>query len=135
MSRNWTLVRFAFATALLFAATGCGGLQVKLVNSAQRKPSNVWVFFTVDRGRDDPVGGLGADDFRIYEDGDLVSKYESKQTIQNPEVAAVMVTMLLVDMSGSVTESGQADALVDAAQSFAERVGKTQKVGVYAFDG
>jgi hypothetical protein len=116
--------------------TGCGGgLSVTRVNSAQRKPNNVWVFFTVDKGRKDPVGGLTADDFAIYEDGGLVSKFESKQVIQNPEVAAVMYTLLLVDMSGSVTESGQADALVDAAKSFTDQVGKHQKVGVYAFDG
>ena len=104
---------------------------VTRVNSAQHKPSNVWVFFTVDKGRKDPVGGLTADDFAIYEDGDLVSKFESKQTIQNPEVAAVMYTLLLVDMSGSVTESGQADALVDAAKNFADRVGKLQKVKAF----
>lgn len=111
-----------------------GGLNVKLINSQQKKPNNVWVFFTVMDGKD-PVGGLVADDFTISEDGEVVSKFESKQLIQNPEVAAVMYTMLLVDMSGSITESGQADALVDAAKAFAERVGKTQKVGVYAFDG
>src|SRR5215469_2954102 len=125
-----------FALVVLLAITGCGGgLNVTRVNSAQRKPNNVWVFFTVDKGRKDPVAGLTADDFSIYEDGDLVSKFESKQTIQNPEVAAVMYTLLLVDMSGSVTESGQADALVDAARSFTDQVGKLQKVGVYAFDG
>jgi hypothetical protein len=116
--------------------SGCGGsLSVTRVNSAQRKPNNVWVFFTVDKGRKDPVAGLTADDFAIYEDDGLVSKFESKQTIQNPEVAAVMYTLLLVDMSGSVTESGQSDALVDAAKSFTDQVGKHQKVGVYAFDG
>jgi uncharacterized protein YegL len=120
---------------LALALPACGGLNVTRVNSAQRKPNNVWVFFTVDRGKKDPVGGLTADDFKIYEDGGEVSKFESKQTIQNPEVAAVMYTLLLVDMSGSITESGQADALVDAAKSFSDRVGKTQKVGVYAFDG
>jgi hypothetical protein len=125
----------ALAAALGLTMTACGGVNVNLVNSAQKKPNNVWVFFTVDRGKKDPVGGLSADDFKIYEDGDLVSKFESKQVIQNPEVAAVMYTMLLVDMSGSVTESGQADNLVNAAKSFADRVGKTQKVGVYAFDG
>ncbi len=112
----------------------CGGLNVRLINSAQKKPNNVWVFFTVTDGKD-PVGGLTADDFAIKEDSEVVSKFESKQIIQNPEVAAVMYTMLLVDMSGSITESGQADALVDAAKEFAERIGKTQKVGVYAFDG
>ncbi len=114
---------------------GCGGgLKVTRINSAQKKPNNVWVFFTVEQG-DEPVGGLKADDFKIYEDDSEVSAYESKQTIQNPEVAAVMYTMLLLDFSGSITEAGQADAVVDAAKLFAERVGKTQKVGVYAFDG
>ena len=126
----------ALAAALSFALPACGGgLNVTLINSQQKKPNNVWVFFTVDRGKKDPVGGLSADDFKIYEDGDEISKFESKQTIQNPEVAAVMYTLLLVDMSGSITESGQADALVEAAKSFSDRVGKTQKVGVYAFDG
>jgi von Willebrand factor type A domain len=120
--------------ALVLAGCG-GGLNVRVINSAQKKPNNVWVFFTVDAGKDKPVGGLQAEDFKIYEDGELVSQFESKQMIQNPEVAAVMYTMLLVDMSGSITESGQADPLVDAAKAFADKVGKTQKVGVYAFDG
>lgn len=109
-------------------------LQVSRINSAESKPNNVWVFFTVEKG-DEPIGGLAAGDFGIYEDGQLVSEFESKQVIQNPDVAAVMYTMLLLDVSGSVTESGQSDALVDAAEAFSERVGKSQKVGVYAFDG
>lgn len=107
---------------------------MKLINQDYKKPNNVWVFFTVEDG-DEPVGGLTANDFVIYEDGGEVSKFESKQIIQNPEVAAVMYTMLLMDVSGSITESGQADALVDAAKDFSDRVGKSQKVGVYAFDG
>jgi hypothetical protein len=120
--------------ALLVA--GCSSsLTVTRINSAEAKPNNVWVFFTVQDG-DEPVAGLEADDFDIYEDEKLVSEFESKQTIQNPDVAAVMYTMLLLDMSGSITESGEADALVDAAQSFVQQVEQTpQKVGVYAFDG
>jgi uncharacterized protein YegL len=122
----------ALATAL---AMGCANnLDVTLVNSEQAKPNNVWVFFTVEKN-DEPVAGLTADDFEIYEDDGLVSKYESQQVIQNPDVAAVMYTLLLLDMSGSITGSGQADLLVDAATVFSERVGKTQKVAVYAFDG
>lgn len=114
---------------------GCaGGLTVTRINSEQKKPNNVWVFFTVERG-DEPVGGLEAKDFKIYEDDKLVSVFESKQTIQNPEVAAVMYTLLLLDVSASITDSGQIAQVVDAAQLFSERVGKTQKVGVYAFDG
>src|SRR5262249_5171863 len=37
--------------------------------------------------------------------------------------------------SGSVAESGAMDNVVDAAAAFTEKVEKTQKVGVYAFDG
>jgi hypothetical protein len=115
--------------------SGCGGsLQVTPLKTDQAPPNNVWVFFTIQKGKE-PVAGLAASDFEIYEDDLIVSKYESKQTIQNPEVAAVMYTLLLLDMSGSVTESGQANALVDAADQFAQKVGKTQKVAVYAFDG
>ena len=104
------------------------------INSDQKKPNNVWVFFTVEQG-DDPVAGLEAEDFEIYEDGGRVSPFESKQVIQNPEVASVMYTMLLLDVSGSMTESGRIDQLVDAAKDFTETVGKSQKVAVYAFDG
>ena len=121
------------AAMLSLASTSCG-LTVTRLNSAQKKPNNVWVFFTVEKG-DEPVAGLEASDFQIYEDGELVSTYESKQVIQNPEVAAVMYTMLLLDVSGSITESGSADSLVDAATLFTDRVGKSQKVGVYSFDG
>jgi hypothetical protein len=118
-----------------FSPLACSStLEVTRINSAQEKPNNVWVFFTVEE-EDEPIAGLTAEDFEIYEDDKLVSKFESKQTIQNPDVAAVMYTLLLLDMSGSITESGEADRLVDAAHMFSERVGKTQKVGVYAFDG
>ncbi len=73
--------------------------------------------------------------FYIYEDGQLVSEYESKQTILNPEVAAVHFTLLLVDMSGSVSESGNGPLIAQAVVAFADRVGRAQKVGIYAFDG
>jgi hypothetical protein len=125
----------ALALGLSLGASGCSrNLTVTRINSDEKQPNNVWVFFTVTDD-EEPVAGLTAEDFDIYEDDKLVSQYESMQTIQNPEVAAVMYTMLLLDMSGSVTESGESDAIVEAAEIFSETVGATQKVGVYAFDG
>lgn len=128
-----------FATAVclvfaLFSAACIGGLQMTRINTEQKEPNNVWVFFSVKDGKE-PVSGLKAEDFEIYEDGELVSPYESKQTIQNPEVASVMYTLLLLDLSGSMTESGRVGELTDAAKSFTEEVGKSQKVAVYGFDG
>lgn len=121
-------------SSLALSATGCS-LNLRLINYAVRKPSNVAAYFTVDRANHDPVPGLTAEQFRIYEDDQPVSIHESKQTILNPEVAAVHYTLLLVDMSGSVTQSGQVPALQSAVQAFTTTVEKHQKVAVFAFDG
>jgi hypothetical protein len=122
------------ASAALVACGG-GGLKVTGIRSTQTRPSNVAAYFKVQTSSGEPVGGIKAEEFKIYEDGQPVSEHESKQVILNPEVAVSHYTMLLVDMSGSVAESGAVDNVVDAAAAFTERVEKTQKVGVYAFDG
>lgn len=120
----------------LVVLCGCGGgLSLNLVEAAYRRPSNVAVYFTVDTNGGDPIGGLQATDFRIYEDGELVSIDESRQTIINPEVAAEHYTLLLIDMSGSVTESDDVPVIVEAATEFTSSLESYQKVGVYAFDG
>jgi hypothetical protein len=122
---------------VVFLSTGCrsSGLDVHLVRSATAKPGNVAVYFRVDQTDGTPVGGLKAESFKIYEDNGLISEFESKQTILNPKVAASHYTLLLVDMSGSVSKSGQASTVVEAASAFTEKVEKFQRVGVYAFDG
>jgi hypothetical protein len=125
----------ALPLVFLLAGTGCAGLQLTSIKMTQQKPSNVAVYFKVQTHSGDPVGGLTADQFRIYEDDQLVSQYESKQTILNPEVAAVHYTLLLVDMSASVSESGNGEAIAQAVGTFTERVEKQQKVAIYAFDG
>lgn len=129
-------ISLAFRASLLLLG-GCAGLQLTPIKTTQQRPSNVAIYFKVQKEGGEPVGGLTADKFRIYEDGQLVSQYESKQTILNPEVTAVHYTLLLVDMSGSVSQSGNGttDELVQAASAFTDHVEKQQKVAVYAFDG
>ena len=125
----------AALSAVGVAFTGCAGLKLQLVDGSVRKPSNVAVYFAVDTRGGEPVADLTPQDFHIYEDGQPVSILESKQTILQPEVAAIHYTLLLVDMSGSVVDSGDMPALIQAASSFADRVGPYQKVAVYTFDG
>jgi hypothetical protein len=117
------------------AITGCGGLQLKLSNASVQRPSNVALYFSVEENNGNPVGGLAAESFKIYEDGQLISVYESKQTILNPEESVVHYTLLLLDLSGSITESGSLPTLIGAAGAFAERVTKFHQVAVYGFDG
>jgi hypothetical protein len=126
------LAAFVVVSLAVFA-TGC--LQVALVDASVRKPSNVAVYFSVTDAQHRPVPGMRADQFKIKEDGKVVSAFESKQTILNPEVSVVQYTLLLMDMSGSVTGSGQVGELTEAASVFAEKVSTSQQVAVYAFDG
>ncbi len=120
------------ATTVLACA---GGLKLTPIKATNNKPSNVVVYFKVQQTNGTPVGGLDADSFKIYEDGELVSKFESKQTILNPEVAASHYTLLLVDLSGSVVDGGAVDVLTEAVNAFTDKVEKNQKVAIYAFDG
>jgi hypothetical protein len=120
--------------ALLMGGCG-GGLQLELVNAAYRKPSNVAVFFSVETADGEPVADLVATDFKIYEDDVLVSVDESRQTIVSPEIVAEHYALLLVDMSASVTESDKIPVVVQSVSDFVEKVGRYQRVGVYAFDG
>ncbi|MET0386346.1 MAG: VWA domain-containing protein [Polyangiales bacterium] len=120
----------------LVACTGCAsGLKLTLLSAAARPPSNVAVFFAVDTDDGEPVANLLAEDFHIYEDDKLVSVHESQQTIVNPEIAATHYTLLLVDMSASVTASDQLDAITRSAREFVSQVAPYQRVAVYAFDG
>jgi von Willebrand factor type A domain-containing protein len=121
--------------SFLAVATGCVGLRLTPIEATQQRPSNVAVYFKAQTGSGDPVAGLTAESFRIYEDGQLVSRYESKQTILNPDAAAVHYTMLLVDMSGSMSESGNGEVIPQAVSAFTIRVEGQQKVAIYAFDG
>ncbi len=128
-------VSLALIIVLLAACAGRNGLRLTVIDASIQRPSNVAVYFTVDTADGEPVAGLTADQFQIYEDGKPVSVLESKQTILNPEVAANHYTLLLIDMSGSVSESDDVPVIVEATRSFSDRVQKYQKVAVYAFDG
>jgi uncharacterized protein YegL len=123
------------AAALLGLSVGCATLQLTTIKTTQQRPSNVAIYFKVQTSTGDPVPGLTADRFRIYEDDQLVSQYESKQTVINTEVAAAHYTLLLVDMSGSVSGSGSVAELVQAVGTFTDQVEKDSKVAIYAFDG
>lgn len=124
------------AAAALLALAGCAeSLRLTRLQAAARTPSNVAVFFAVDDARGEPIADLLANDFRIYEDGRRVSLDESRQTIVNPELAASHYTLLLVDMSASVTASDQLGAVSAAAREFMTTLEPYQHVAVYAFDG
>lgn len=127
------------AAALLFSVSCFNRkkptLSMRLINSSVQKPSNVALYFAVETPQGDPVAGLSAETFKIYEDGQLISPYESKQTILNPDVAVAHHVLLLLDLSGSIVESGSLNSLLEAATKFAGRLTDKRNVGIFGFDG
>lgn len=124
-----------FAGVLL---CGCnllgGGLHVEPIATTAQAPGNVAVYVTVADG-DKPVTGLNASDFKIYEDGQEVTKGQSQQTLLPRDSVAVHRTLLLVDMSGSITAGQTRTQIATATIKFVSRLRKNQPVTVYAFDG
>lgn len=123
------------AAGFTMLCSGCYPLRLKLVDASVQKPSNVALYFAIDDRNGDPVSGLKAKEFEIYEDNKLISNFESKQTILNPKVATIRYTLLLLDMSGSVVESGQVPLIQEAVGAFLDSLGADEPVAIYAFDG
>src|SRR5690242_17780368 len=114
------LGRVAVSLLVSLMLAGCfGGLRVKPIDTAKRKPNNVWVFLTVQQGKE-PVGGLAAASFDLYEDGKLVPSSDSKLVLQSPETVSVNQTLILLDLSGSIVQSGQTDALVEGVNAISK---------------
>ena len=123
------------AAVVAACCTGCYRTKLALVDASVQKPSNVALYFSIRDREGAPVSGLKASDFEIYEDSKLISTFESKQTILNPKVATIRYTLLLLDMSGSIIESGQAPLIQEAVGEFLSGMGTDDPVAIYAFDG
>lgn len=86
------------------------------------KPANVSVLFKTETDEGLPLTGLTADDFRIYEDGDLISRYESRQAIVPKPGSFTHYGLLLLDLSGSILGGENLNSLKSAAKAFVEAV-------------
>jgi hypothetical protein len=76
-----------------------GGLTVAL-------PSRVGWLFKVDTCGGEPVSGLSAAQFEIFEDGKQVSAFESQQRVAPKGERFRLYSVVLLDLSGSMLRSG-----------------------------
>lgn len=102
-------------------------------------PKNVMAAFRVENCEGRPVPLLSTGDFDFYDDGDFFSEDEAKRAVVNPKQAHRMYTLLLLDMSGSILNSGHLPTLLQSAGAFVGLVGKSdllsQELAIYTFDG
>jgi len=125
-------------SAVLLLTVGCAGggsLQVTKIAAAADPPSNVAVYVDVKDKLGRPIPGLAEKNFRVYEDGKLVTTGKGKRVLLEPKEFDKRYVLLLVDLSGPIVDSEDLPDLVKAIGEFVDHVGATHEIAVGAFDG
>src|SRR5690606_10736823 len=83
---------------------------------------------------------LQTSNFTIYEDGVPISQFEAEPLILPKPGRFTSHTALLLDLSGSILESGSLEAVKESAESFVRTVvpptqNGSAQVGIWWFDG
>ena len=136
--RAWSFVSVILAGSAL---AGCastaqnGNLQVKMLAATSQTPSNVAVNLSVGTKSGEPLTGLKPENFRIFEDGKLVPEDKAKRMLLDPKVAEAYFTVLLIDLSGPITESQDFPELVRQVGDFMDALRDTHTLTVSVFDG
>lgn len=102
---------------------------------AADQPANVAVYVDVKDKLGRPVPGLAEKNFRVYEDGKLVTTSKGKRALLEPKQFDTRFVLLLVDMSGPIVDSEDLPELAGAIGEFVDHVGATHEIAVGAFDG
>jgi hypothetical protein len=127
--------------ALVLAATsvGCGSsggtLKVTKIAAAADPPANVAVYVDVKDKAGRPIPGLAEKNFRVYEDGKLVTTSKAKRVLLEPKEFDKRYVLLLLDMSGPIVDSEDLPDLMGAVGGFIDHVGATHEIAVGVFDG
>jgi hypothetical protein len=122
----------------LAAAAGCGTggtLKVTKISAAADQPANVAVYLDVKDKQGRPIPGLAEKNFRVYEDGKLVTTTKGKRALLEPKQFDQRYVLLLVDLSGPIVDSEDLPELVNAVGAFVDHVGATHEIAVGVFDG
>jgi hypothetical protein len=130
--------RLLHLSVALSLAAGCasgGSLKVTKIAAAADRPANVAVYVDVKDQLGRPIPGLGEKNFRVYEDGKLVTTGKGKRALLEPKQFDARFALLLVDMSGPIADSEDLPDLAAAIGGFVDHVGATHEIAVGAFDG
>lgn len=110
-------------------------IRFDLIDATAFAPSVVKLYFQLTYCDGTPASSVGADEFIITEDGAEVSVFESSQDYSPEPRPFGLTTVLLLDMSGSILDSGNLPSLQSAARTFVSQVANSHPVAIYTFDG
>ena len=133
--RRLKLSRLFWLAAAAAGCAGGGSLKVTKISAAADQPANVAVYLDVKDKQGRPIPGLAEKNFRVYEDGKLVTTSKGKRALLEPKQFDTRYVLLLVDLSGPIADSEDFPELVNAVGGFVDHVGATHEIAVGVFDG
>lgn len=98
-----------------------GPYTVSILRSSSKLPANITLNFSVETSDGTGVAQLDADRFSLTEGGEIPSSTESNLTVFPQSMSYDLNTVLMLDLSGSVTSQWTSD-LAQAARSFVDKI-------------
>lgn len=114
-----------------------GGLVLTVIETTTTMPSKVFVTFKVKTDEGEPVPGMDVRHFTVSDNGVIDSEFESNKMILPKPGRFLASVALVLDLSGSITQTEALTTLKSASSSFAQDVAVLEGVemGVWWFDG
>jgi len=127
------IVQLLFLTILVSGCNPCP--KVKTLDATASSPALVQILFSA-QCYDEPVTGLSSSDITLFEGGEEVSGSESDWSLDRQSAGLETYTLLLIDISKSIIESGTLEVAQSVAVTFSETLlAQNQSVAVAVFDG
>jgi hypothetical protein len=125
------------------STSSVGPVHITIQNVTTRQPSVVSVLFGLADASNQPVTNFSKDSLVIYEDDKVISKFEAAREFVPKPGRFTGHVFVVLDLSGSVLNSGALDPLKQSAEAFVRQllppVGSPGNgeidLGVWWFDG
>lgn len=139
MGRMGTIVLALIALAGCRDSIGPGdsGYRIDILETETETPAKVLVTFRVSTEDGEPAPNIPVEAFELLDNGVSDSDFESSKAFQ-PKPGLFQTSVgLLLDMSGSITQSDALESLKSAADAFVDKSLEADGVGVgvWWFDG
>jgi hypothetical protein len=119
-----------------FPVDTCTGIYATAIDHEVAPPANVALLVRVTDCDLKPLGRrLDSSAFEIREDDAVLSPYEAARAIVPAERRISERTLFALDISGSITQAGLRDGMIDSASELAGNLAARASIAVFAFDG
>ncbi|NND70869.1 MAG: VWA domain-containing protein [Rhodothermales bacterium] len=117
-----------------------GDVTLSVISQERSFPANLSVLFKVESISSTPIGRLDSTDFEIFDNDVLQSQFESSSKIDGQRGDFATSVVLVLDLSGSITNTENLAPLKSASKAFLESAlsiddENTTEASVWWFDG